>query len=142
MVFTKLNTRTRIILIIQSIGMLLGTFTHVRWIINNGFLSERYDAPFLSKLFWDSLTFLDPIAATLLIIKPKIGIRLTAIIIIVDVFHNGFYCFSVFPVKTMYVISWIKDNWMLMTQIAFGLFVVVTFKNNKREIKVKTNTLV
>ncbi|MFL9482796.1 hypothetical protein ACI6Q2_08445 [Chitinophagaceae bacterium LWZ2-11] len=122
--------------------MLLGTFTHVRWIINNGFLSERYDAPFLSKLFWDSLTFLDPIAATLLIIKPKIGIGLTAIIIIVDVFHNGFYCFSVFPVKTMYVISWIKDNWMLMTQIAFGLFVVVTFKNNKREIKVKTNTLV
>lgn len=141
MVFTKLNTRTRIILIVQSIGMLLGTFTHVRWIINNGFLSERYNAPFLSKLFWDSLTFLDPIAATLLIIKPKIGIGLTAIIIIVDVFHNGFYCFSVFPVKTMYVISWIKDNWMLMTQIAFGLFVVVTFKNNKKEIKVKTNTL-
>mgnify|MGYP001581228468 FL=1 len=44
-----------------------------------------------SRIFWAALTFFDPLAALLLFIKPRAGIVLTAVIILVDVAHNTFY---------------------------------------------------
>ncbi len=121
----------------QSIAMLSGMTTHLIWIINNGFLSENYNAPFFTRFFWDSLTFIDPIAAILLIIKPKTGIWLTFIIIIIDVFHNFILCFrSIIPNSNFSY--WIVGNWMLMCQIFFLLFVSVTFKSNLKEVKIRS----
>jgi hypothetical protein len=135
MLFSRLKTKTRLILTIQSICMLSGTATHLLWIINNGFLSEKNNVPMISRLFWDSLTFLDPLAAVLLIIKPKTGLYLTAAIITVDVIHNSIICFRGFSFETSYFIRWMQSNWMLISQITFGLFVLITFNNNYREIK-------
>ena len=134
----KLNRNTRTILILQSLGMFIGTTTHVLWLVNNGFLSEKYNVSFYSKLFWDSLTFLDPIAAVLLIFKPKLGIWLTAIIIVVDVFHNGTLCLRHFYENKFDLTHWFSSYWMLWSQIAFGLFVMSTFQNNLREIKLNS----
>ena len=137
MIFIKLNTKTKINLIIQCVGMLTGTVTHLLWIINNGFLSEKYNAPVLSTFFWDSLTFLDPIAAILLILKPKTGIWVVAVIVVVDVLHNGNICFRALLSEPQSFTSWIKNNWMLWTQVFFGLFVIISFKNNWEELKFK-----
>ncbi|XVN16265.1 hypothetical protein QZH47_09925 [Pseudomonas corrugata] len=38
-----------------------------------------------------ALTFFDPLAALLLFIKPRVGIVLTAAIILADVAHNTYY---------------------------------------------------
>ena len=118
--------------------MLIGTMTHLTWIIKNGFLSVNYNAPLFSKFFWDALTFVDPIAAILLVIKPKIGIWLTFIIIIVDVFHNFILCFRNLILDSNYFSYWFIDNWMFMCQFFFLLFVSVTFKSNINEVKIKS----
>jgi uncharacterized membrane protein len=133
MLFKKLNTITKVILVIQSISMLGGASTHLRWAINNGFLSDKYDAPLFSMVFWDSLTFLDPLAAVLLIVKPKIGVWLTAAIIVIDVLHN----FILLPVITSGDLFDFSLNWMSVSQLTFLLFVVLTFKMIMREISLK-----
>lgn len=136
MIFKKLNLKTQIILAIQSISMLGGASTHVWWTINYGFLSEKYNVPFYSMLFWDSLTFLDPIAAALLIIKPRMGVWLTAIIMIVDVFHNSILLLS--AVAFMEIIIAPMHHWMWICQVVFLLFVLITFRSNMKEIHAKT----
>ena len=133
MIFTKLKSKIQITLILQCIGMLIGTTTHLLWIINHGFFSAEYNVGVLFG--WDSLTFLDPIAAVLLILRPKAGVWMTAIIIVADVLHNGILCFSVLVSTDVPVISWAKNEWMFCMQLFFGLFVVATFKGNLIALK-------
>jgi hypothetical protein len=53
---------------------LMGTYTHVNWVVRHGFLYP--DVPVYSRIFWDSLTFLDPLAALLLFLRPRKGVLL------------------------------------------------------------------
>lgn len=115
--------------------MLMGTSTHLFWVIRNGFLSDNYNAPLLTKIFWDSLTFLDPLAAALLIFKPKAGIYLTLIIITLDVIHNNLFYMDELYIHAPTLNIWIQKYWMILGQIAFGLFVYLTFKFNYKNIK-------
>jgi len=120
---------------IQAIGMLMGTFTHVQWIVNNGFLSDNYNAPILTKIFWDNLTFFDPIAAILLILRPKFGLILTLIIITFDVIHNNLFYMDELYINAPTLTIWIQKYWMILGQIIFGAFVYLTFKYNYKHIK-------
>lgn len=138
MMFSRLRSKIQFFLLLQSLGMFIGTLTHVIWIIDNGFLSKHYRASFLTSIFWDSLAFLDPIAAFLLIVKPKIGIQMTALIIVVDVLHNGYLCFRVFPKDSALMLTWLTGNWMFLCQLGFGIFVLATYKSIKREIELKS----
>lgn len=121
--------------------MLMGTSTHVLWVIINGFNSPEYNVPFLSRLFWDSLTFLNPLAAILLFIKPKIGLYVVLIIIIVDLIHNNIIYFSELYTGHLQIIDWIFKYWMILGQIIFMVFVVSTFKRNLSDINQKQNAL-
>ena len=134
MTFKNLNKKTQIFLVIQSIGMLMGTSTHLIWIIENGFLSEEYNSSLFSKIFWDSLVFLDPIAALLLIIRPKFGIYLTLIIITFDILHNNIFYFNELYLIPIDISNWVIKYWMIIGHVLFGLFVLVTFKSNLKEI--------
>lgn len=137
--FSRLRTKIQFFLLLQSLGMLIGTLTHLIWFINNGFLSKHYYASLLTSIFWDSLTFLDPIAAFLLIVKPKTGVQMTALIIVVDVLHNGYLCFRVFPKDSTLMLTWLIGNWMFLCQLGFGIFVLATYKSIIREITLKSN---
>ncbi len=117
------------------ICMLMGASTHLYWTIQNGFLSEKYYASLFSTLFWDSLTFLDPLAALLLIFKPKIGVYLTLLIIIIDVIHNNLFYAQELYINAPDFISWIEKYWMVLGQIIFLIFVVFTFKSNLKQLK-------
>lgn len=119
---------------LQCIGMLVGTTTHLLWVIHNGFLSENYRSSLFSAFFWDSLMFLDPLAAILLILKPKTGIWITAIIIVFDVLHNGSLCFKALYAEPEPLMSWIQHNWMFWCQLFFGVFVVLSFKSNLKAV--------
>ena len=132
--FKKLPTKTKVILIIQSVAMLMGTSTHLSWVIKNGFLSEEYNAPLTSMIFWDSLTFLDPLAALLLFIKPKTGLVLTLIIIILDVVHNNSFYFDELYMQSLSIVEWAKIYWMILGQIIFALFVLLTFRSSLKVI--------
>ena len=132
--FNQLSKPVRITLIVQVIGMLMGTLTHCAWIVNNGFLSQHYNAPLLSSIFWDSLTFLDPLAAFLLILRPKSGLILTACIICIDVVHNNIFYSQELYFSSIDLKSWITTYWMILGQIIFLLFVLLTLKRNWREV--------
>lgn len=140
MIFKRLSSKTKVILTIQSISMLGGASTHLVWSVNNGFLSEKYNAPFFTMVFWDSLTFLDPLAAVLLIVKPKTGLWLTAAIIVVDVFHNSILLPLLSAREYFDVLSLLLRNWMIICQLVFLLFVLLTFKSSMREIKLTMHT--
>ena len=114
--------------------MLIVTATHLLWVIRHGLLSEAYQTPFLSMLFWDSLIVLDPMAALLLIAMPRIGIWFTAFIIVVDVLLNGTICLLSLFMSSTLVTTWIIGNWMLWCQLAFAAFVLLSFKTNRKEI--------
>lgn len=45
--------------------------------------------PLVTRLFWSSLTLLDPMAALLLFLRPRTGLALAGAIIAVDVAHNS-----------------------------------------------------
>ncbi|WKN43869.1 hypothetical protein [Tunicatimonas pelagia] len=114
--------------------MLGGTSTHVYWVMRHGFFSEEYNSPFFSVVFWDSLTFLDPVAAVLLILRPRIGVWLTVIIIVVDVFHNSILLPILSSQPALEIWPILFTDWMIVSQIVFLLFVVITFRSNLREI--------
>ena len=134
MQFKRLNSRTKVVLVIQSVAMFMGASSHVAWAIENGFLSEKYNANFGSMMFWDSLTFLDPLAAILLILKPKTGLTLTAIIIAVDVLHNNIFYFEELYQSSIGLGEWFIKYWMILGQIVFAIFVFITFKRNLKDV--------
>ena len=136
--FLHLNCKAKIILIILCSGMLVGTVTHANWIFKNGFLSKDYDAPLYAKLFWDSLTFIDPVAALLLLIKPKHGIWLAAIIMIADVLINSYMCVYHGCLNRTNFTIWLRLNWMLVAQIFFAVFLLSTINYVLKAIRVYT----
>lgn len=74
--------------------LLVATANHINADLSHGLLWDYgygADALLGSRMFWGALTFLDPLAAILLFIRPRAGIVLTAAIILVDVAHNTFY---------------------------------------------------
>lgn len=139
--FLKLRASIQLFLLLQSLGMLIGSLTHLDWIINNGFLSKHYHTTVYTSVFWDSLLFIDPIAAFLLIVKPNIGVQMTALIMVIDVLYNGYLCLRVFPNNPALAVTWLIGNWMFLCQLAFGIFVLITYKSIRKEIKLKSTSL-
>lgn len=138
MLFSHLNKRTRLVLALQSVLMLIGSSTHLSWILKNGIFSRHENALFASTVFWDSLMFLDFFTALLLIIKPKTGVILTAIIITADVLHNNSYwIFGNLQVENIDALLWA----MFAGQIIFLVFVYSTLNANLKEINLKRKSL-
>ncbi len=133
--FTQIPNPTKAILITQSVAMLMGASTHLIWVVQNGFLSDKYNAPLLSSVFWDSLTFLDPLAAILLIAKPIKGLYLTLVIITLDIIHNNVYYFDEFYMSGIGVGEWVLRYWMILGQLIFALFVYLTLKRNLKVLR-------
>ena len=138
MLFKILNKKTKFILIIQAICMLIGASTHILWIIENGLFYRNINHPFISTIFWDSLTFVDIIAALLLILRPQIGIFFTLTIIIIDVIHNNLILFIYDQhINNIGIQMWATKYWMLIGQLLFMTFVFLTLKTNLTELKLK-----
>ncbi|MCD9569071.1 hypothetical protein [Pseudomonas protegens] len=77
-----------------ALCLLAATFNHLRAAFEHGLLWDYgYGAvtPLLSRAFWGSLTLFDPLAALLLLVRPRWGLLLTLAIILLDVLHNSLY---------------------------------------------------
>jgi hypothetical protein len=86
---TKASLALRIIYALCLAG---ATFVHVAIHLQYGLLLgalETEGFPLASRLFWSSLTLLDPLAVLLLFIRPRVGLVLTTAIIVSDVAHNS-----------------------------------------------------
>jgi hypothetical protein len=86
-------TRLSLALRLLFAACLLGaTVNHVRADIDCGLLcGYGFDAALPSRIYWSSLTVLDPLAAALLLVRPRAGLWLTFVVIASDVLHNSYY---------------------------------------------------
>ena len=91
----------------------IGTCTHIFALIKNG--GNYNSIPLASAIFWNSLTILDPLAAALLYLRPRVGVTATMAIMISDVAHN-----------TWVVATFGGIVWMVVAQAAFLLLVLAS----------------
>lgn len=101
--------------------LLIGTATHVWTIATHGLFWDYDGAPFISRIYWISLTLLDPLAALLLFALPRIGLTMTLAIITSDVVHNT-WVMSRSPAP-----DWL--NFMYVAQVLFLVFVFASFRH-------------
>lgn len=79
------STRIRII---YAVCLGAGTVTHAATLWTCGLLCTYGGVPLITRTFWTSLTFLDPLAATLLFVRPRLGLASTLVIMLSDVANN------------------------------------------------------
>ena len=111
-----------LIRILYSLCLLGATVNHVRTVYARGWLPP--DLPWGTAAYWSSLTILDPLAAILLLVRPKMGLAATIAIIFSDVAHNLWFRAG-HPVSgSLY--GDVTSSPFMMSQIAFLLFVAAT----------------
>ncbi|CAI1522998.1 hypothetical protein C8E17_0203 [Serratia plymuthica] len=79
-----------------ALCLIVATLNHIIADVKFGFLWDYgygEQAFLASRLFWGSLTLLDPLVAYFLIVNPRIGLPATLALITVDVIHNGYYVY-------------------------------------------------
>jgi uncharacterized membrane protein len=109
---------------IYATCLLAGMSTHAATAWRHGLLWDYGGVPQFTRVYWTSLTFLDPLAAILLLVCPRVGLIATLAIISSDVAHNlWFFQRYHFPF-----------NWLLVAQCAFLIFVVTTFPSAWRAL--------
>lgn len=85
------NPKTTAIVIrtLYALCMAGAAFNHARIVLAHG-LGWNYGGvhPLLAT-FWTALTFIDPLAVILLVLRPRAGLALTAAVIVCDVIVNA-----------------------------------------------------
>ena len=94
-------------------ALAVGTSSHVENIARSGW-QPRPEEPLAFNLFWTSLVALDPLAALLLLARPRAGLALTLGIMAADLAVN----LSAFGAVLL-----TPAGWFLWWQLGFGLFV-------------------
>lgn len=105
----------RIIQGVWVIGFLVGTSTHVADLIFGG-LNVYEGFPLGNRVFWISLTLLDPLTVMLILLRRRAGIALGVAVMIADVAVN-WTVFSTIGGLSLFGV---------LNQSAFAAFVLVT----------------
>jgi hypothetical protein len=109
--------RASLLRVIYAICLLGGMSTHVATLWQHGLFWDYGGVPLLTRVYWTLLTFLDPLAAILLFVYPRVGLFATLAIISTDVAHNLWFCAHYHT----------PLNWMIASQCTFLVFVLVSF---------------
>jgi hypothetical protein len=108
--------QARVLRVIYAVCLLAGMSTHIAALWRHGFLWDYGGVPLLTRVYWTSLTFLDPLAAMLLFVCPRTGLAVTLSIISTDVAHNVWF----------FERHHLPLNGAIAAQCAFLVFVLVT----------------
>jgi hypothetical protein len=111
-----------LIRIVYALCLAGATLNHVRAVLSRGWLPEQL--PTASAIYWSSLTVIDPLAAVLLFLRPRLGIALTLLIIVSNVAHNLWFI-AAHPLRPS-LLEDVASSPFMMSQIASLLFVAVT----------------
>lgn len=101
---------------VYLIGFSVGTISHTIDIGRSGFLGYTF-APMILNLFWTSLVVIDPLVIFCLFTSFRFAINLAIVVMALDIFIN--LAFGLFFHHKPVLFG-------LMTQIPFGIFVLVT----------------
>ena len=122
MIGIDMRSRGLLIRIVYALCLAGATINHVRAVLSHGWLPEHL--PAATALYWSSLTLLDPLAAVLLFLRPRIGIALTVLIIVSNVAHNIWFI-AAHPLRGS-LLDDVASSPFMLSQIAFLLFVAAT----------------
>jgi hypothetical protein len=92
----------------------VGTCTHVENVLRAGVVPLPLQ-PLAFNLFWTSLTLLDPLAAILLVVRPRSGLVLSGAIMAADVSVNAL---AFRPGGAL------RSEWPFWLQVSFAVFVL------------------
>jgi hypothetical protein len=115
-----MSKHSLIIRTIYAICLVPATFTHVLFDVRYGILLgglEPLGYPPFVRVYWAALTFLDPLAAFLLFVRPRAGLILCVAIIVTDVLNNS---------GVRYHRSGVDINYIL--EVGFLVLVLVTVR--------------
>jgi hypothetical protein len=84
----SVQRRSFIVRSIWAACLLVAGLNHLRALVRHGLTWDYGGVAWPSAAYWTSLTFLDPIAAALLFVRPRVGIACTVAIIVTNVIHN------------------------------------------------------
>jgi hypothetical protein len=116
--------------VIYALCLIGATINHIRAVAAQGWLPAYL--PQATAAYWASLTFLDPLVAALLFIRPRAGIAATLAIILSDVTHNLWFA-AAYSHSTS-IARAVATNPFLLSQIGFLLFVALTTPVAWREL--------
>jgi hypothetical protein len=103
--------------------LLIGGANHARTLLQHGLFWDYGGVAWASAAYWSSLTILDPIAAALLFVRPKVGILSTIALIVTNVIHNLAVTAQYAPEGEFLSRA---SNPLIVSQIGFMLFVGAT----------------
>lgn len=95
---------------------------------------DYYGSSPASDVYWTSLTFIDPLVAALLFIRPRIGVRATVFVIATNVAHNLTVTFPLLSDGTY--VRYVLSSPQIMSQIGFLLFVLATWRMALEDVRV------
>ncbi len=112
--------------------LLLAGLNHARILLRHGLFWDYDGASAASAFYWSSLTFIDPLVAVLLFVRPRIGVPATIAVIATNVIHN--LAVTAFHVPGGAFLAYVIASWQMMSQIGFLLFVIGTWRLARRRI--------
>jgi hypothetical protein len=115
-----------------AICLVAGASTHLWTVVTYGPFWDYGGVPVISRIYWTSLTVLDPMAAVLLFAKPRAGLVMTLAIIVSNVPHNT-WLMARSPAP-----DWM--NWMYVSQVLFLVFVLATILRAWRGLSARENS--
>ena len=113
-------------LIVRSLWaacLLIGGANHARTLLQHGLFWDYGGVAWPSAVYWSSLTVIDPLAAALLFVRPKLGIIITIVVIVTNVVHNLAATGSYAPDGEFLSRA---PHPYIISQVAFLLFVAAT----------------
>ncbi|WCM18824.1 hypothetical protein NDK50_15470 [Paraburkholderia bryophila] len=103
--------------VIYALCLCGATWTHLQVALTHGLWWDYGGAAPLTRVYWTSLLFVDPLTALLLLVSPVVGLILCVAVIVTDVAHNSWFALH-HPIR--------MD--LYLSQIVFLLFVLSTFR--------------
>lgn len=123
----------RIIRSIWAACLLIAGLNHARILLQHGWFWDYHGASLASTIYWSSLTFIDPLVAALLFVRPKIGVPATVVVITTNVVHN--LALTVSYTRDDALLRYMISSPQLMRQIGFLLFVIATWRMAGRDVR-------
>jgi len=102
---------------VYALCLLIGSINHLTTFLSCGFSCDFAGVPIFARGFWTTLTFLDPAAAVLLFVRPRIGVALTLLIMLTDVGNNT----AIWIMSRQGAIPGIGLDRVALDPIAYGL---------------------
>jgi len=126
--FQKSNRFDKVILSVYILAFSGAAYNHIHVLKGGWFPYNRWNEPFIFNFYWTSLTFLDPLSIIILLFNLRVGLWLYLAVMVSDVSINLFSSFVYWKIP-------IFQQYALISQILFLLFLIVTFKRMNRLAK-------